>query len=128
VEQSPVVKVVKKLPVIYGNRRFILILATFLYYIFLRSGVEIVTYAIYDYFDRKISSMLPPRTSETLISYHNTTLLRNSENLDLKRDCRESLKTRITRVFCLIHYFFTLPIKISTRPIISYIVVCYNVL
>jgi len=34
-------------------------------------------------------------TSETLVSYHNTTRRRNTEDLDMKHHCRESLKIRI---------------------------------
>jgi len=52
-------------------------------------------------------------TSETLVSYHNTTQGRNPEDLDLKHHCRESLKISDTlfcvfypRLWMIIHFFF----------------------
>jgi hypothetical protein len=38
-------------------------------------------------------------TSETLVSYRNTTRHHNTEELDLKHHCRENLKTRNLQLF-----------------------------
>jgi hypothetical protein len=43
-------------------------------------------------------------TSETLVSYHNTTRRQNLEDLDLKYQHRESYKTSIIRMISLMNF------------------------
>jgi len=43
--------------------------------------------------------MEAPRSSEALVTYHNTTRRHNSEDLDLKLNRHEYLKSRIFPIF-----------------------------